>query len=441
MKNVKANPKALLPILVFLVLYLGSGIYFEYIRPVEGRMGFYVISVVVAFGLALIVAFVQNRSLSFDEKVHICAKGIGDDNIVIMLFIFLMAGAFSGLAKTAGGASSTANLMLDIIPGNLAIPGMFLIACLISMAMGTSVGTITVIVPIAAEIANSTGFSMPVLIGAVVGGAMFGDNLSVISDTTIAATRTQGVEMKDKFQANIKIALPAAVITLIILVIYTLQNPGAELAHYEFNIWLALPYFLVLILALIGLNVFLVLGIGIVLFFLIGGTAGTLTFSTAFSAMGDGTGGMFETMIVTVLVASISALMKEHGGFEALLSFIRKHAKSKKGGMFGICLLTGIMDIATANNTVAIVIAAPIAKDISDEYGVEPRQTASLLDTCSCIFQGIIPYGAQLLIAATLSGISSISIIPFLFYPFLLAICLVISILIGKKPKHVKASA
>ena len=183
------------------------------------------------------------------------------------------------------------------------------------------------------------------------------------------------------------------------------------------------------------------LGIGIVLFFLIGGTAGTLTFSTAFSAMGDGTGGMFETMIVTVLVASISALMKAHGGFEALLSFIRKHAKSKKGGMFGICLLTGIMDIATANNTVAIVIAAPIAKDISEEYGVEPRQTASLLDTCSCIFQGIIPYGAQLLIAATLSGISSISIIPFLFYPFLLAICLVISILIDKKPKHVKASA
>ena len=441
MKKVKPNPKALLPILVFLVLYLGSGIYFEYINPAEGRMGFYVISVVVAFGIALIVAFLQNRSLTFDEKVHGCAKGIGDDNIVIMLFIFLMAGAFSGLAKAAGGASSTANLMLDIIPGNLAIPGMFLIACLISMAMGTSVGTITVIVPIAAEIAISTGFSMPVLIGAVVGGAMFGDNLSVISDTTIAATRTQGVEMKDKFKTNFKIALPAAIVTLIILVIYTLQNPGAELAHYDFNFWLALPYFLVLILALVGLNVFLVLGIGIVLFFIIGGIAGTLNFSGAFAAMGDGTTGMFETMIVTVLVASISALMKEHGGFEALLAFIRKHARSQKGGMFGIALLTGIMDIATANNTVAIVIAAPIAKDISEEYGVEPRQTASLLDTCSCIFQGIIPYGAQLLIAASLSGISSISIIPFLFYPFLLAICLVISILIGKKPKAGQAAA
>ncbi len=193
MKNIKPNFKALLPILVFLLLYLGSGIYFEYLKPVEGRMGFYVMSVVVAFGISLIVAFFQNRSLSFNEKISVCAKGIGDDNIVIMLFIFLMAGAFSGLAKTAGGASSTANLMLSIIPGGMAIPGMFLISCLISMAMGTSVGTITVIVPIAAEIVRSTGYSMPFMIGAVVGGAMFGDNLSVIADTTIAATRTQGV--------------------------------------------------------------------------------------------------------------------------------------------------------------------------------------------------------------------------------------------------------
>ena len=432
MNNVKPNPKALLPILVFLVIYLGSGIYFEYLSPEEGRMGFYVISVVVAFGLSLIVAFAQNKSLSFDEKIHVCAQGIGDDNIVIMLFIFLMAGAFSGLAKAAGGASSTANLMLDIIPGKLAIPGLFLIACLISMAMGTSVGTITVIVPIAAEVAASAHFNLPLLIGSVVGGAMFGDNLSVISDTTIAATRTQGVEMRDKFRENIKIALPAALATLAILVVYTLRSSGAELGTFEYNIWLAIPYFLVLILALTGLNVFLVLGIGIVLFFGIGGAAGTLTFSTAFSAMGEGTTGMFETMIVTILVASISALMKEHGGFEAILEFIRKRARSEKGGMFGICLLTAFMDVATANNTVAIVIAAPIAKDISEEYHVAPRKVASLLDSCSCIMQGIIPYGAQLLIAASLSGLSSIAIIPYLFYPFLLAVFMVASILLSK---------
>ena len=429
MKN--PNAKALFPILVFLTLYLGSGIYFEYIEKQEGRMGFYVMSVVVAFGVALIVAFIQNRNLSFEEKIKVCASGIGDDNIVIMLFIFLMAGAFGGLAKQAGGASSTANLLLSIVPGGFVVPGLFIVACLISMAMGTSVGTITVIVPIAAEVSESTGFPLAVIVASVVGGAMFGDNLSVISDTTIAATRTQGVEMKDKFKANIKIALPAALITLIILVIYSLNQSGAQMGEYSYNIWLALPYFIVLILALTGLNVFAVLGIGIILFFLIGGAAGTLSFETAFTAMGDGTSGMFETMIVTILVASISALMKEHGGFASILNFVKKHAHSEKGGMFGICALTGLMDIATANNTVAIVIAAPIAKEISDEYGVEPKKVASLLDTCSCVVQGIIPYGAQLLVAAGICGISSISIIPFLFYPFLLAICMIISILVG----------
>lgn len=432
MNRKQANAKALLPILVFLIIYLGSGIYFEYIRPEEGRMGFYVISVVVAFGLALIVAFFQNKALTFDEKIHICAQGVGDDNIVIMLFIFLMAGAFSGLASAAGGASSTAGLMLDIIPGNLAVPGLFVIACLISMSMGTSVGTITVLVPIAAEIVRSTGMSMPFVVATVVGGSMFGDNLSVISDTTIAATRTQGVEMKDKFKVNIRVALPAAILTIVILIIYTLRHPAADIAHYDFNIWLALPYFIVLLLALLGVNVFLVLGIGIVLFFLIGGSAGTISFSSGFLAMGDGTNGMFETMIVTILVASISALMRAYGGFAALLAFIRKHARSKRGGMIGIGMLTGLMDIATANNTVAIVIAAPIAKEITREYDIDPRQTASLLDTWSCVFQGIIPYGAQLLVAATLSGISSITIIPYLFYPFLLAACTLISMLVVK---------
>ena len=435
MQKTQARPIALLPIAIFLLLYLGSGIYFEYVRPVEDGMGFYIMSVVVAFGIALIVAFFQNRSLNFNQKVAVCAKGIGDDNIVIMLFIFLMAGAFSGLAKTAGGAESTANLLLSIIPGNLALPGMFLIACLISMAMGTSVGTITVIVPIAAAVVKSTGMSMPLMVGAVVGGAMFGDNLSVISDTTIAATRTQGVEMRDKFRTNILIALPAALITLAVLVILALNYPSASMASYTYNIWLAIPYFIVLILALTGLNVFLVLGIGIILFFLIGGAAGTLNFSTAFSAMGDGTSGMFETIIVTILVASISALMKEYGGFEAILAFIRRFAKGKRGGMLGICLLTGFMDIATANNTVAIVIAAPIAKEISHEYGVEPKKVASLLDSSSCIFQGIIPYGAQLLIASSLAGISSMSIIPYLSYPFLLLICMLISILLDRKKK------
>ncbi|MGN0433456.1 MAG: Na+/H+ antiporter NhaC family protein [Bilifractor sp.] len=428
----QSNPKALIPILVFLVLYLGSGIYFEYIHPVKGEMGFYIMSVVVAFGLALIVAFLQNPSLSFDEKIHICARGIGDDNITIMLFIFLMAGAFSGIANQAGGVESTANLLLNIIPGRFAIPGLFVIACLISMSMGTSVGTITVLVPIAASVAKTAGFYLPLCVGTVVGGAMFGDNLSFISDTTIAATKTQGVEMKDKFRANIRIALPAAVLTLAILCVIALNGGKAELGNYPFQFGLALPYFAVLVMALLGTNVFVVLGVGILLFLIMGGLLGELSFATAFSSMGTGTSSMFETMIVTILVASISALMEEYGGFEAILELIRKFSRSKRGAMFGIAFLTGLMDIATANNTVAIVVAAPIAKTVSTEYQIQPQKTASLLDTCSCIFQGIIPYGAQLLIAASLSGVSTVSIIPYLFYPFLLLIFVVLSIVFDR---------
>ena len=423
-----ANPKALLPILLFLLVYLGNGIFFEYIRPTEGQMGFYVVSVVLAFSIALIAAFLQNRELSFDEKIHICARGIGDDNIVIMLFIFLMAGAFSGIAAEAGGASSTANLLLSIIPGKFAVPGLFLIACLISMAMGTSVGTISVLAPIACAVSRNGGLSLPFCVGVVVGGAMFGDNLSFISDTTIAATKTQGVEMKDKFRTNIRVAFPAALITMAILLVYAFVSGGAAIGTFDFNIWQALPYFIVLGMSILGINVFLVLIVGILLFILVGILTGSLAYSTALASMGSGISGMFETMIVTILVASIAALMKENGGFEAILAFIRKNANSKRGGMYGIAFLTAFMDIATANNTVAIVIAAPIARDITREYGVEPRQTASLLDTCSCIAQGIIPYGAQLLVAANIAKLTSVSLIPFLIYPFVLLVFVVISI-------------
>jgi len=426
------NAKALLPIVIFLVLYLGNGVYFEYLHPIEGKMGFYIISVVVAFGIALIAAFLQNPGLSFDEKIHICAQGIGDDNITVMLLIFLLAGAFSGIASAAGGASSTANMLLNIIPPRFAVSGLFIIACLISMAMGTSVGTITVLVPIAVATAGNAGLSLPLCVGTVVGGAMFGDNLSVISDTTIAATKTQGVEMKDKFLTNIRIALPAAIATLALLIVLSLGGGSAAVGHYEFNVLLALPYFAVLALALLGVNVFIVLIAGILLFLAAGLCLGRLDYASAFLAMGDGTSGMFETMIVTILVASISALMKAHGGFEAILAFIRRHFNGKRGGMLGIALLTGIMDVATANNTVAIVIAAPIAREISEEFGVSGKVTASLLDTCSCIMQGIIPYGAQLLIAASLSGISSFSILPWLFYPLLLTFFVALSILRAK---------
>lgn len=432
-KNLKPEAKvsALLPIAVFLVLYLGIGIFFEYIHPMEGQMGFYIMSVVLAFLVAWITAIAQDRTRDFNEKIHLCAKGIGDDNITMMIFIFLFAGMFGGLAKAAGGASSTANLLLDLLPGSLAIPGMFFIASLISMAMGTSVGTVTVLVPVAVSMAESAGLSIPYLAGIVVGGAMFGDNLSFISDTTIAATRTQGVEMQDKFKANFKIALPAALVTLLILAFFG-TNVG-DVGPFEYNFWQAIPYFVVLIAALCGINVFLVLGGGTVLFFLVGLLTHSLTFITALTSMGDGLSGMFETIIVTILVASIGALMKANGGFEAILQFIHKTAKGKKGGMFGIAGLTAILDVATANNTVTIVLAGPIAKDISEEYGIEPKKTASLLDTVSCIMQGIIPYGAQLLVAAGLAGISSVSMMPYLYYQYLLAVCVIGSIVFAGK--------
>jgi len=426
------NVKALLPVLIFLVIYLGNGIYFEYISQISGKMGFYITSVVVSFGIALIVAFFQNRKLSFDEKISVCAKGIGDNNITIMLLVFLLAGAFGGLAGATGGASSTANMLLNIIPGNFAVLGLFIIACLISMAMGTSVGTITVLAPIALMVAKNGDLSIPMCAGSVIGGAMFGDNLSFISDTTIASTKTLGVEMKDKFITNIKMALPAAIVTVIILTAVSLRSDTSFSENYEFNFWLALPYFLVFVLALMGINVFLVLLIGIVMFLVFGLFFESITYASAFESMGTGTSSMFETMIVTILVASISSLIKEHGGFEAILQYIRNHFNDKRGGMFGIAILTSFMDVATANNTVAIVISAPIARDISREFGVSKKVTASLLDTCSCIMQGIIPYGAQLLVAASIMGISSISIVPWLFYPFVLAFFVGLAIIRAK---------
>jgi Na+/H+ antiporter NhaC len=330
-------------------------------------------------------------------------------------------------------------MLLNVIPPGFAVPGLFIIACLISIAMGTSVGTITVLAPIAVAVADSGGLSLPLCVGTVVGGSMFGDNLSVISDTTIAATKTQGIEMKDKFLANIKTALPAAVITLILLAALSIGSGNAAVEPHEFNFLLTLPYFVVLIMALAGLNVFVVLLIGISLFLIAGIGLGSLGYAGAFMAMGDGTVGMFETMIVTILVAAISALMKSYGGFAAILSFIRNHVRGRRGAMAGIAMLTAFMDIATANNTVAIIVAAPIAREISDEFGVPRRTTASLLDTCSCIMQGIIPYGAQLLVAASLTGIGSFAIIPWLFYPFLLAVCVIVSIIITRERNDKKS--
>ena len=419
----KKGLAALLPILVFLIIYIGVGVYYEYIRPQEGVQGFYVMSVVVAFMAAIAVALFQNRSISFDEKLRICASGMGDDNILTMIFIFLLAGAFSGVASASGCAEDTANMLLSFVPGRLTVLGIFLIACIISMAMGTSCGTITVMGSLALSISQSAGLSLPLCFGALVGGSMFGDNLSFISDTTIAATKTQGCQMRDKFRENFFIALPAALITCVILLIIAWTGKAAAVGEYSFNIFRALPYFVILIAALIGINVFIVLGFGLVLCTAIGIFSGSIDIHNIFISMGSGVSGMYETIVVTILATALSALIKYNGGFEAIITFIKKHFHGSKGGQLGIILISMLMDISTANNTVAIVVTAPIATDIRTEYEITPQRTASLMDISTCIAQGIIPYGAQLLIAAGIAGISSIQIMPYLFYPYLLFIC------------------
>ncbi len=429
----KKGLAALLPILVFLIIYIGVGVYYEYIRPQEGVQGFYVMSVVVAFMAAIAVALFQNRSISFDEKLRICASGMGDDNILTMIFIFLLAGAFSGVASASGCAEDTANMLLSFVPGRLTVLGIFLIACIISMAMGTSCGTITVMGSLALSISQSAGLSLPLCFGALVGGSMFGDNLSFISDTTIAATKTQGCQMRDKFRENFFIALPAALITCVILLIVAWTNKAAAVGEYSFNIFRALPYFVILIAALIGINVFIVLGFGLLLCTAIGIFSGSIDIHNIFISMGSGVSGMYETIVVTILATALSALIKYNGGFEAIITFIKKHFHGSKGGQLGIILISMLMDISTANNTVAIVVTAPIATDIRKEYEITPQRTASLMDISTCIAQGIIPYGAQLLIAAGIAGISSIQIMPYLFYPYLLFVCVLVATFIGKK--------
>ncbi|MBQ7850875.1 MAG: Na+/H+ antiporter NhaC family protein, partial [Clostridia bacterium] len=391
----KGNPIALLPIGVFLVMYLGLGLLFEYVMKIP--MGFYNIPIVIAFMVGILTACLQNRSISFDRKLEIMGEGVGDKNIITMLLIFLAAGAFVGVVGRSS-AQSVAYFMLSIIPARFAVAVLFVVACFISTAMGTSVGTITLITPIAVEVASAAGFSVPLCIGSVVGGAMFGDNLSFISDTTIAACNGQGCAMQDKFRGNFLIALPAAVVTLVIILLRSSGAGSTEIAG-SYNLVQIIPYLLVLIGGIAGVNVFVVLLAGIVSGSFIMLVTGQTAATDLLSNMGSGAAGMFETSMVAILVAAMCALIRVYGGFDALLYAIRRVFKGAKGGQLGMGLLVGAMDIATANNTVAIVMANPIAKEMSEEYGITPKRAACLLDTFSCIFQGVIPYGAQMLVA------------------------------------------
>ena len=426
----KGNPAALLPIAVFLLLYLGLGLLFEYGMKIP--MGFYNIPIVIAFLAAIFVACLQNRKVSFEEKLAIMGQGVGDKNIITMLLIFLTAGAFVGVVGRSS-AQSVAYFMLERIPARFAVAVLFVVACFVSTAMGTSVGTITLIAPIAVEVAQVSSFPAALCVGTVVGGAMFGDNLSFISDTTIAACNGQGCAMKDKFRENFHIALPAALATLALILLLTLGADVTPAPIPDYNLIQILPYVLVLIGGIAGINVFLVLLVGIVSGAVITlatgatGESGVYAVKALLENMGSGAEGMFETSMVAILVSAICALIREYGGFEALLGWIRKAFRGKRGGQIGMGLLVGAMDIATANNTVAIVMANPIAREMSEEYGITPRKAASILDTFSCIFQGVIPYGAQMLVAIAAAhslgcSVSAFDILPHLFYPYLLAV-------------------
>ena len=421
----KGNAWALLPIAVFLLIYIGVSIIFQ---------DFYLMSVVVAFLCAILVACLQNRALSFDGKLSVMAQGVADKNIVTMVLIFLCAGVFAGILGREG-AQAVADLMLSFVPARFSVVVIFVVSCLCSTAMGTSCGTITVIAPIGAAVATATGISPVLFVSSVVGGAMFGDNLSFISDTTIAATSTQGCNMRDKFKENFLIALPAAILTVVILIVIAMT--GGEVNAYtpgDINLWLLVPYVLVLIGGVAGVNVFLVLIGGIVVAGIIKLALG-IGFSAVIAAMGSGAAGMFEVIIVTVLVSMLSALMRAHGGFDALLYGIKRVFRGRVGGQLGISALVSAMDIATANNTVAIVMAAPIAKNISEEYGITNTKTASLLDIFGSVVQGLLPYGAQLITATAMTGVGALEMMPYMFYQYLLAISAIAFMFIPMKTK------
>lgn len=420
------RPSALLPIGVFLVIFLGTAVVTK---------SFDSMPAIVGFLIALVVAFIQFPKTLFPEKIAIISKGIGDENIVTMCLIYLAAGAFSGAVKAAGGMDSTVNLGLSLIPGSVAVVGLMVIGCFISLAMGTSMGTIAALSSIAVGISEKTGFSMAICIGAVVCGAMFGDNLSMISDTTIAAVRTQGCEMRDKFKANFIIVLPAAIASLIIFAVVT-RNGSYEITEtLDYNLWQVLPYVFVLVGALIGINVFTVLLGGTVLSVIIGVATGAMPAGEIFTSIGNGITGMYDITVISLIVAAIVALVRHHGGITFILQFIHKRIRGQKGAQLGIALLSVLVDMATANNTVAIVIAGPIAKEIGDQYSVEPKRVASLLDIFASATQGLIPYGAQLLLAASAVGLTPFEIMPYLFYPMIMCVSAILFIIFQKRKK------
>ncbi len=436
MEQQKGNGWALLPLGVFLVLFVGSGI-------ITGD--FYKLPVLVAIIIAAIVALAMNRKNSLNVKVERFAKGAGHPDIIIMVLIFILAGAFSQVAKGMGAVDSTVNLALSVLPQSLVVVGIFVIGAFISISMGTSMGTIAALGPIAVGISEQAHVSITLAIAAVVGGAMFGDNLSIISDTTIAAVRTQKTNMSDKLKVNFFIVLPAAIVTVILLLVMTLGNTSS-VEIKDFSWFKILPYVGVLVAAIFGANVLSILTGGIVLAGVIGLADGSYTLSSLAKTVTEGIGGMSELIILSLLIGGMVELIRYNGGIQFLLNLLTRRIQTKKGGEFSIAGLVSLTNLATANNTISIITAGPLAKEISDKYSIDNRKSASLLDLFSCSVQGLIPYGAQMLLAAGFAKVSPIEIIPFTFYPMLTAVCGIIAIVVGfprlnKKSKSSKEAA
>lgn len=417
---------ALSPLVLFLCVYLVSSII---------ASDFYKVPIAAAFLIASAYALLITRCGPAEQRIAIFSEGAGNKNVLLMIWIFVLAGAFAGTAEDMGAIDAAVNFALGILPGKFIYAGLFLASCFISMAIGTSVGTIVALVPMASGIAVETGMDIPFVTAIVAGGAFFGDNLSFISDTTIASTRTQGCPMQDKFKANLMIVAPAAVIVTAIYIVYGLSS-GTEVSAGEVNGVKLVPYLLVIGLALTGMNVAAVLATGILANAVIGFACGSFSWVGWLGSVGEGIGSMGELIIVTMLAGGMLEIIRYNGGLDFIISGLTRHIKGKRGAEFSIAALVSIANLCTANNTIAIITTGRIARDITSRFGLDPRKTASILDTFSCLVQGLIPYGAQILMASGLSGASGISIIGCMYYPFLMGICAILAIFLRFPRKY-----
>ncbi len=417
---------ALSPLFLFIVIYLVLSLW---------AGDFYKVPITVAFLVSSVYSIAITKELPLEKRITLFSKGAGKSNLMLMIWIFILAGAFASSAKEMGAIDETVNLSLKLLPDNLLLGGIFLAACFISLSIGTSVGTIVALTPIAAGIAQGTQTDVAQLVAIVVGGAFFGDNLSFISDTTITATRTQGCKLSDKFKVNSQIVIPAAVITVLLYIMM-----GVHI-HSPQNIpdinWIKiLPYLTVLVTAIFGINVMIVLTIGLLLSGIIGMFTGAYNLFGWFGAMGQGIISMGELIIITILAGGLMETIRHNGGIDSLLRMLTAHIHTKRGAEFSIAALVSLINICTANNTVAIITVGPLANDIANKYGVDKRKSASILDTFSCFTQGIIPYGAQILMASGLAAINPVNILPYLYYPFLMGICALLCIIFRYPRKY-----